>query len=76
MLKSLRRRMEKMDIWVDESILDLADMALLAKYETELKKKDEALKAKDEALKAKDEENKVLKLYIALCDPKTIADKL
>jgi hypothetical protein len=58
-----------MDIILDESILDLADEALQTKYETELK-------AKDEDLKAKDEENKVLKLYIASSDPKTIAAKL
>jgi hypothetical protein len=74
--KSLRRELEIMDIILDESILDLADEALQTKYETELKKKDEDLKAKDEDLKAKDEENKVLKLYIASSDPKTIAAKL
>jgi hypothetical protein len=66
----LRRELEVMDILLDESILDLADEALKARYET-------ALKKKDEDLKAKDEENNVLKLYyMARIDPETIADKL
>ncbi|MDR1541036.1 MAG: hypothetical protein LBU32_24185, partial [Clostridiales bacterium] len=37
--KSLRRELEVMDILLDESILDLADEALKARYETALKNK-------------------------------------